>query len=91
MKYVNQLTHEQIIEIMEIYAPNNIELEYKRLDHCIGITLRDHEGIEESYAINDFDVSIYSWMGNNHSYLIKFREKMLVWFGFEYAKDYLLQ
>ncbi|MEK4122007.1 hypothetical protein [Lysinibacillus sp. FSL K6-0102] len=91
MKYVTQLTHDQILEIVEIYSPNYLELNYKRLDHCIGVTLRDHEGIEENYTINDYDVNIIDWMGNEHSYLIRFREKMLDWFGFDYAKDYLLK
>lgn len=91
MKYVTQLTHDQILEIMEIYSPNYLELNYKRINYCIGVTLRDHEGIEENYTINDYDVNIIDWMGNEHSYLIRFREKMLNWFGFEYAKDYLLK
>lgn len=43
MKYVSKLTREQIVEIMEIYAPSHTDLEYKLTPTFLDITLRDGE------------------------------------------------
>lgn len=89
MKYITKLSPIQIKEIMEIYSPAHTDLEYKYTEHCLSVTLRDGEGFEESYDINDFDVIVFDWMGKG-DYLRRFREKMLSWFGEQYAVDYLL-
>lgn len=91
LKYISQLTNEQIKEIMEIYAPSHTDLSYKLSARYLEIYLRDREGCEDNYRIYDFDIDIVDWIGNEHLYLKKYREKMLSWFGNQYAVDYLLE
>lgn len=90
MKYASKFTSEQIKEVMEIYSPCHTDLEYRFTERHIAVSLRDREGIEESYDIEDYDVAIYDWMGSG-DYLLRYRKKMLEWFGEQYAIDYLLE
>lgn len=90
MKYISQLTPDQIKEVMEIYSPSHTELDYTLTDYSLDVSVRCKEGIEENYVINDYDVEIYDWMGGEAVYLRRFRVKMLSWFGKHYAIDYLL-
>jgi len=89
MKYISQLTVEQIREIMEIYAPSHTYLEYERFERYLHVSVHDSDGCEDNYSIHDYDVQVFDWMGGG-DYLERFREKMLLWFGEQYAIDYLL-
>ena len=75
---------------MEIYAPNHSDLTYQPYEQSISVYLRDHEGFEDNYVLTDFDIKIVDWMGNEEKYLIQYRNKMLNWFGEQYAIDFLL-
>ncbi|MGG0667733.1 hypothetical protein ABE073_04305 [Lederbergia citrisecunda] len=89
MKYISKLSPEQIKDVMEIYSPKHTDLKYELRERYISISLYDQEGIEETYDIEDYDVAIYDWMGKG-DYLLRYRKKMLEWFGEQYAMDYLL-
>ena len=90
MKYVSQLTKEQLKSVMEIYAPNHTDLSYQLHKQGVSVYLRDNEGFEDNYVLTDFYVKIIDWKGNEGDYLILFRKKMFAWFGEQYAIDYLL-
>ena len=90
MSYISKLNDSQIRELCEIYASKFTDLEYKIRDEYIDVYLRDSEGLEDNYVFRDFDVSIIDWMASNEfEYLKRYREKMLEWFGNQYAIDFL--
>lgn len=89
MKYISQLSAEQVKDIMEIYSPLHTDLKYSLSERYLNVSVRDQEGYEDNYSVNDFDVQVFDWMGEG-DYLKRYREKMLFWFGEQYAIDYLL-
>lgn len=90
LSYVSKLNELQIRELCEIYTSNFAELEYKISKDYIDIKLRDSEGLQDSYVFRDFNVSIFDWMSNDEFELLKmYRSKMLLWFGNQYAIDFL--
>ena len=90
MSYVSKLDDEQVRDLLEIFTPNYTDLEYKISDEYIDINCRDSSGVEDNYVFRDFTVDIVDWMSNNDfEYIAKYRSKMLLWFGNQYAIDFL--
>lgn len=90
MNYVRHLSNDQITELMNIYAPHHTDLKYRIEGNHIRISLRDQFGYEDNYIIDDYNVDVIDWMGNEDKYLKQYRQKMLNWFGNQYAINYLL-
>lgn len=88
MKYINQCTDDQIKELMRCYAKNYTNIQIEKTDDCINITLIN-DGLPEYYTLTDYDVTVYDWDDTNTDCLQKFRDKMLLYFGNDYATNYL--
>lgn len=89
MKYLSQCTDVQIKELMRCYSADYTEIEIKKMEDYIDITLIVG-GIPESYTLMDYTVTNYDWDDTNENCLHDYREKMLEFFGDQYAIDYLL-
>lgn len=103
LKYISQLSDEQLIELVKIFAGDEYRelLDLYKCDEKIDVTIRveldddeNEEGfisLEDSYTLYDYDVKIWDYQCNNKKELIrKYREKLLNMFGNQYALDFLL-
>lgn len=101
MKYVNQLTDEEITELFKMFMAEDeefISLEITRYENEIALEGKvefpdDEEPgemieVEDSYDLTDYYVRVYTHSGNVTK---RFREYMYKKFGNEYAKEYLLE
>lgn len=89
MKYLNQCTDEQIKELMGCYSDKYTDIDILRRDDCIDVTL-EIDGIPENYLLMDYEVVNYDWDDSGESCLHDYRQKMLGYFGSQYAVDFLL-
>lgn len=103
MKYLNKLTDDEIIELMQPYIKHGFRqvVSIDRFNDCIElyveIEIEDDEYkdgtiiLEDGYSLMDYDVRIYNYQNNNAKEdLKKYRKWLLNRFGNQYALDYLL-
>lgn len=104
MKYINKLNDEQLLELISIYAKSSfkrllsIDRNNDGIEIDIEVELEDDESeegfllLEERYTLYDYDVTIWDYQCNNEIELLReYRQKILGWFGNQYALDYLLK
>lgn len=89
MNYLSKCTDGQIGELMRCYSSNYTGIAIKRLKDCVDVELIVDD-IPESYSLTDYNVANYDWDDQNEPCLRNYRNKMLEWFGSQYAADYLL-
>ena len=89
MMYLQKCNDEQINELMSCYAENYTDITINRRDDYIDVELIVDD-IPEQYVLHDYSVDVYDWDDTDTDCLHKYREKMLEYFGNQYAIDYLL-
>lgn len=87
--YITKLTDNQIKELIKTYADGYTEITITRHKDNIDVDLI-YEDLPESYILYDYTVEVYDWDDSDTDCLKKYREKMLEFFGNQYAIDYLL-
>lgn len=103
LKYINQLTEDQLIELIKIFTGDtyrellDLVIEEDKIDVIVRVEEEDSEceegylSLEDSYTLFDYDVKIWDYYCSNKADLIRqYREKLLNRFGNQYALDYLL-
>lgn len=103
MKYINQLSNNQLLKLMKPYISSGFRklISIDRYDDNIRIyveiELDDDEYedkkiiLEDGYELYDYDVKIYDYHAINKNKLLKeYRQWLLDHFGNQYALDYLL-
>lgn len=87
--YITKLTDNQIKELIKTYADGYTEISIIRHEDNVDVNLI-YEDLPESYVLYDYTVEVYDWDDRDTDCLKKYREKMLDFFGHQYAIDYLL-
>ena len=87
-QYITRCSNEQIKQLMNCYADYTDIIITRRTD-CVDVELTV-DGLPETYTMHDYDVDVYDWDDTNTDYLLRYRKKMLKFFGNQYAIDYLL-
>lgn len=101
MKYLTQLSEEEIKKLITFYTGDAEIIEFSvetdtnsvYVDCLIRICIEpDGEMVtcNDRYELNDYNVAVYDWGGNESECLYNYRKWLLQRFGPQYAEDYLL-